>query len=578
MRASKDNDTVLTVMTLVTVLAVAVTGSFVLFGQHRAGTEHVWDGLRVRAEINAAELRSWIRDHEVSLGAETGIMADHARELVYRVGEGDEASDAEGRIWLERVRARQLAVDAYVADSSGRAVLSAARGGVSEIATLGPGLRPGAVESDRKLLLLLASPVVPPGGGVARRWLVVRVDTARAAETLHWADADDRPGEILLVIPDQPSDWIVESAASGRGFDTAKGDVAAVATAAPGEDFLGLDREQEWVAAVVADVPGAGWRVVASQASTTAFADRNMLSAAIVLSTALSVTLVAAAGRFTARSAVASRELKKAVEELTVTNRKLAAAGRAKTTFLANVSHELRTPLNSIVGFSGLLGRGLAGELNEEQARQVAMIDVAGRHLHQLIDDILDLVKVEAGESVLELESVDLPGLVREVGEMMAPLAEERGLVLRVDVPDAMPELVTDRRKVRQVLLNLAGNAVKFTDVGDVVIGAEDSPDGGVRLWVRDTGPGIAEGCLEAVFAAFVQCREHNGDAAKTRGTGLGLSLSKGLAEVLGGTLTVQSKVGTGSTFTLGLPRHPPAPLGDMSDLEPPPGAGDSRG
>jgi PAS domain S-box-containing protein len=226
-------------------------------------------------------------------------------------------------------------------------------------------------------------------------------------------------------------------------------------------------------------------------------------------------------------------------------------ASAAKSQFLAVMSHELRTPLNAIIGYEDLLEAEIAGPLTPRQREHLGRIRAGARQLLTLIDQILSLARIEAGKEQVVRERVDLRELAREAALLMEALAAQRGLRLRVSLPPEPLALETDPGKVRQILLNLIGNAVKFTRQGEVELVLETGP-GRVCFHVRDTGPGIPEGFQDRVFEAFVQA-----DASQTRrhgGTGLGLSVSRELARVLGGDLTVRSEPGEGSTFTLTLP------------------------
>lgn len=237
-------------------------------------------------------------------------------------------------------------------------------------------------------------------------------------------------------------------------------------------------------------------------------------------------------------------------------NDALQEANRAKDRFLASMSHELRTPLNAIVGFTGTLLMKLPGPLTGEQERQLQVIQWSARHLLSLINDILDLAKIESGKMELNFEQVPIADVVTDVAASLASFAGEKQLELTSDVSKDAERVETDRRSLRQILLNLANNAIKFTDKGSVRIEARatiwnDAP--AVAMSVTDTGIGIRPEDLKRVFGAFEQV-----DSSSTRrveGTGLGLHLCRTLALLLGGELSVVSEYGTGSTFTLTLPR-----------------------
>ena len=250
--------------------------------------------------------------------------------------------------------------------------------------------------------------------------------------------------------------------------------------------------------------------------------------------------------------------------ELQVAMEKAQSADRLKSAFLATMSHELRTPLNSIIGFTGILLQGLAGTLNAEQTKQMTMVRDSAQHLLALINDVLDLSKIEAGQFEIRREPFELRALLERVSRTLAPLAEKKGLAFTVHLAPEIPTLVSDRRRVEQVLINLINNAIKFTEHGEVVLEVGSaSPTSTLRVQpprfasnlyfsVRDTGIGIAAADLDALFQPFRQI--DTGLARRHEGTGLGLAICKRLAELLGGTIGVESELGVGSTFTFVLP------------------------
>jgi signal transduction histidine kinase/putative methionine-R-sulfoxide reductase with GAF domain len=236
-------------------------------------------------------------------------------------------------------------------------------------------------------------------------------------------------------------------------------------------------------------------------------------------------------------------------------SRQLEAASRHKSEFLANMSHELRTPLNAIIGFSEVLGERMFGELNEKQAEYTEDILSSGRHLLSLINEILDLSKVEAGRMELELATFDLPLAIDNARTFVRERATKHGINLDVTVDERLGDFVGDERKIKQILLNLLSNAVKFTpEGGQIGINAKQA-DGSVEISVSDTGIGISPEDQAKIFEEF---RQVGGDYAhKTEGTGLGLTLAKKFVELHGGKIWVESEVGKGSTFTFSLPLHP---------------------
>ena len=227
-------------------------------------------------------------------------------------------------------------------------------------------------------------------------------------------------------------------------------------------------------------------------------------------------------------------------------------ASQHKSEFLANMSHELRTPLNAVIGFSEVLAERMFGDLNAKQEEYVQDILTSGRHLLALINDILDLSKVEAGRMELELAPFDLQAALANSLMLVRERALNHGLSLELDVDDRVSKVVADERRFRQIMLNLLSNAVKFTpDKGRVGVSAQ-LRDGFVEIAVSDTGMGVPQEDQALIFEEFRQAR---GDSAgKREGTGLGLSLTKRLVEAHGGRLWVTSEPGLGSTFTFTLP------------------------
>jgi len=238
------------------------------------------------------------------------------------------------------------------------------------------------------------------------------------------------------------------------------------------------------------------------------------------------------------------------------------AADRIKSAFLATMSHELRTPLNSIIGFTGIVLQGLSGPLTAEQTKQLGMVRGSARHLLDLINDVLDISKIEAGQLEVRATSFDLPELVERVVATVQPLADQKGLSLAARVGPSLGEMVSDPRRIEQMLLNLLNNAVKFTERGGVTLDVEALPDpcadpagparDAVRMRVADTGIGIAADDLEKLFQPFRQL--DTGLTRQHEGTGLGLAICRRLAELLGGTISARSEWLRGSEFTVVLP------------------------
>ena len=239
--------------------------------------------------------------------------------------------------------------------------------------------------------------------------------------------------------------------------------------------------------------------------------------------------------------------------EIQEKSRQLEIASQHKSQFLANMSHELRTPLNAILGYTEMLADGLYGDLNERATGVLERVQSNGRHLLGLINDVLDLSKIEAGQLVLTIEEYSVADMVDTVVSATESLARNKGLRLESSVTQGMPTGSGDARRLSQVLLNLVGNALKFTDQGGVEIRARRTDDR-FELSVIDTGPGIAVADQAKIFDEFQQV--DNTSTRKKGGTGLGLSISRKIVELHGGHITVQSEMGKGSTFTVSIPIH----------------------
>jgi signal transduction histidine kinase len=256
---------------------------------------------------------------------------------------------------------------------------------------------------------------------------------------------------------------------------------------------------------------------------------------------------------FAAQSALAIQNAR-LFHELADKSRQLEAASQHKSEFLANMSHELRTPLNAIIGFSEVLAQGMFGAINEKQTEYLKDILESGRHLLSLINDILDLSKIEAGRMELEAADFDLPSAIENALVLVRERAIRRGIRLGSTIDTRLGMIAGDERKVKQVLLNLLSNALKFTPEGGQIDVAARLHDDVAEVSVADTGIGIAPTDQDTVFEEFRQVGTAD---KKAEGTGLGLALSRKFIELHGGTIRVQSEVGRGATFSFTLPVRP---------------------
>jgi signal transduction histidine kinase len=266
-----------------------------------------------------------------------------------------------------------------------------------------------------------------------------------------------------------------------------------------------------------------------------------------------------AAGDFTQRVHVANRDelgvlaanVNRMCEKLDTLYQQLELASEHKSQFLANMSHELRTPLNAILGYTELILDSVYGEMPEKARGVLERVQRNGRHLLGLINDVLDLSKIEAGQLTLSLTDYSLKSVIQTVFSAVEPLAKEKQIVLKIDVAPELPQGRGDERRLTQVLLNLVGNGIKFTDIGEVSIKGA-SANGSFTVSVHDSGPGISAADQVKLFQEFQQA--DNSITRKKGGTGLGLAISKRIIEMHGGKIWVDSVVGQGSIFSFTIP------------------------
>jgi signal transduction histidine kinase len=270
-----------------------------------------------------------------------------------------------------------------------------------------------------------------------------------------------------------------------------------------------------------------------------------------------------------ARRTEAENALKIANGKLALATERAQHADNSKSAFLATMSHELRTPLNSIIGFSGVLLQELAGPLNAEQKKQLGMVRDSSRHLLALVNDVLDISKVEAGQLRIQHQTFNIREAIDRSVALVTPLANKKNLTINVHIETELGQIITDRRRVEQVLINLLTNAIKFTEHGSVTLRADtldaylapgtNAAQPAIRVKVIDTGIGIDDSDLPDLFQPFRQIED--GLARQHEGTGLGLAISDRLLHLMGGQINVASKKNEGSTFTIVIPRHGIEPL-----------------
>jgi PAS domain S-box-containing protein len=272
--------------------------------------------------------------------------------------------------------------------------------------------------------------------------------------------------------------------------------------------------------------------------------------------------------RFTAHMAITPRHdaqgqvlgyllISKDISDEIGLSKELEQAGQARDRFFASMSHEMRTPLSAIIGFTGTLLMQLPGPINDEQKRQLSIIRTGARHLLLLINDLLDLAKIDSGEVRLHFEPVDCRSVIAEVAETLSPMADIKGLQLNLAMPGKEVMLNTDRRAFSQIVINLLSNAIKFTETGTITLTLSMLARNGATITavtVEDTGVGIRQDDQDKLFRAF--SRVGGEKSSREEGTGLGLHLSKKLAGLLGGTLGFTSEYGKGSTFSLEIEDH----------------------
>jgi signal transduction histidine kinase len=415
---------------------------------------------------------------------------------------------------------------------------SAAAGNPSTVAT---GLAVIALNQDRFL----------PG------YLVAELDLSRIAD---WLGPVIAAGEDVYVV-DGKGRLLAHTGPAGKGLQDLSADPTVSAAIArrltPTLASDPLTGDQRYMASQA--VPQLGWFVLALRSGAAAAGEVEAALNQLLLSRLLLVAVLLVGAVVMARTGsqvVAQRnENVRLVQEIRETSAQLEIASRHKSEFLANMSHELRTPLNAIIGFSDVLRQGMVGELSAKQNEYMDDVLVSSRHLLSLINDILDLSKVEAGRMELDLSTFDLREVVDSGVMMVRERAARGGVALQGTVAGDVHEIEADQRKVKQILFNLLTNAVKFTPSGGRVDVTASRLNGEIRISVKDSGIGIAPEDQARVFEEFQQASA--GRRVSAEGTGLGLALARRFVELHGGRMWLESAPGAGSTFTFSLPVRP---------------------
>ena len=509
------------------------------------------------------------------------LQRDYQREVMAQAVQADAL--IEGTVWQ---RAQLLTTLAALTASAHGARDEIERFNVlaSEIRRDMPDIATIYLLDARGAVRVALGEAVLPGGRVAHRAFPLRAPAMRKAAEEHAVAAtapltlgDGRPGT-LMYVPimdgDRLTGYVAGAFAYERLFTRAlagqlrgrfswrvldeRNDVIATSPTRPERIARNVHRE-------LALPGGHGWTLEVAIESMQPFMARalNWTTGAIVvvLLGFLALREEFRSRRFAAYSRdleLLSRDLLDANMRLEERAQQIAEANRAKSRFLANVSHELRTPLNAIVGYNALALDGMYGEVPQPLRASHKRVQAAADHLLGLVNDVLDLSKIEVGRMDVALEAVDLESVLDSVATVVEPAADAKGLRVDVVIPRELPKIETDPRHLRQILLNLIANAIKFTERGAVTIVAKTT-DSSLTIAVEDTGVGIAESDLERIFEEFEQVRPSGRGDSMQRGTGLGLAIARKMSRLLGGDVAVSSQLGRGSRFTLTLPLPPPA-------------------
>jgi signal transduction histidine kinase/ActR/RegA family two-component response regulator len=392
--------------------------------------------------------------------------------------------------------------------------------------------------------IAVAAPV-RAGNGNERRIDAILVATFDLAATQRFVDYFSSSLDIDLALTDQRGVLLARPGLKQGKLVSLKDDPGVATALNGGTGFREHASDRGDLLSAYAPIPGIRWTVTASVPKQRAFAGVNNLRSTVLVVSGL-LALVLLGGLALLARSLRQRERAEAAAEQARAEAEL--ANHAKSEFLSRMSHELRTPLNAVLGFGQLLSMR---DLDEPERESVDQILKGGQHLLGLINEILDIARIEAGKLALSLEPVQVSETIREALDLVRPLASEREIEITVDLGTGDAHVIADRQRLSQVLLNLLSNAIKYNHVtGSVRIGVARAPDETIQVEVADTGAGMSAEDLARLFNPFERL---GADERQIAGTGLGLTLSKGLVEAMGGRLVVESELGTGSTFRIEL-------------------------
>ena len=554
--------------------AAQLLGLAGLYAADRAITH----GARTRVELDAAETAAFaeglLASHIQTLRTMRGILGEHPGPL-YEARISALVEDLiEGRLLFRRV---------WMSDSAGVVRYERLFGAAGPMLGMGFDIDTGAALQLRTTTTLVrqtAQPAISTAGRIltGEKGFSVIVPLVVGTQIAGFAGGTLTAESLLRELSRRRP---LEGAAVAI---VAKGDTVAA------QNPHGANERLHYLATSTFHAPGsAQWEVTVARPARDTLARVAMWTIGLAMISALSLALV--------RERREGRRVAERSTELERLSTELLRANRSKSEFLANVSHELRTPLNAIVGFVDLLRDGVYGELAPRQINPVERIAGSAAHLRHLVDQILDIAKMAAGRMEMHPEPVDLRPFVIDVASEFEALIGDRGLNLSLAIGGSLPRVRTDPTHLRQIIVNLLGNAVKYTPSGGIAVRARvvderavgqivgtpslvGAPQGGqawIALQIADSGIGIAPADLVRVFEEFEQVNAGPRGDSMQRGTGLGLPISRRLARLLGGDITVESELGKGSTFTVWIPvggadlspragtQTPTAPVGSVT-------------